>query len=74
MWGKGFSAFSTCLSSGITPTHVGKRVKVGEILNFDEDHPHPCGEKNLPFREFQYSLGSPPPMWGKVQVLGKSKV
>ena len=45
MWGKVYPLCRYGYVARITPTHVGKSVKVGEVLNFDEDHPHPCGEK-----------------------------
>ena len=65
MWGKGFSAFSTCLSSGITPTHVGKSNRTRQKCASCRDHPHPCGEKFQLRNRTRGRKGSPPPMWGK---------
>ncbi len=66
MWGK--AAYKLCFNSslGITPTHVGKSPERCFDYAGPEDHPHPCGEKQVKSKETEEGAGSPPPMWGKV--------
>ena len=52
--------------TGITPAHAGKRREELEGVLENEDHPRPCGEKRALIHPKLYSLGSPPPMRGKV--------
>ena len=66
MWGKGATQQCKARYRGITPTHVGKRIRLyGEVCE-DGDHPHPCGEKFWILAISSSCRGSPPPMWGKV--------
>ena len=65
MWGKDTSRFGASVGTGITPTHVGKRLNADKGLVAREDHPHPCGEKCFLLLQKWGALGSPPPMWGK---------
>ena len=70
MWGKALQARTAEKQGGITPTHVGKRIKPLTIPQRYQDHPHPCGEKLFPIADFPKAAGSPPPMWGKDHCLG----
>ena len=53
-------------SNGITPAYAGKRDEFTIILPFRDDHPRLCGEKRPFFLRDNPSVGSPPPMRGKV--------
>ena len=50
---------------GITPAHAGKRQRALSPLRKTQDHPRPCGEKELWERAMVQAIGSPPPMRGK---------
>ena len=66
MRGKDGLQVRVCQRSGITPAYAGKRPKDGTAKKADGDHPRLCGEKCcFPFIPF-HSVGSPPPMRGKV--------
>ena len=51
---------------GITPAYAGKRSALLAHISGHEDHPRLCGEKNCRKNMGKGSLGSPPPMRGKV--------
>ena len=52
----------------ITPAYAGKSGNVDHDYGYIEDHPRLCGEKLTLAMYFFISLGSPPPMRGKVIV------
>ena len=57
--------------TGITPAYAGKSFLPTTRQKFGRDHPRLCGEKpNSPWIDF-LSVGSPPPMRGKVAPLGQ---
>ena len=66
MWGKAPPTAAKIPMMRITPTHVGKSEIDDDRAKLGEDHPHPCGEKPFLLRYAPQTLGSPPPMWGKV--------
>ncbi len=68
MWGKAPCMTASAPGARITPTHVGKRWSGRAPWSGRRDHPHPCGEKSA--RQLvRYEVpGSPPPMWGKVDL------
>ncbi len=69
MWGKAIKSKSVRFIIGITPTHVGKSIAPVPLSFAFWDHPHPCGEK-LKFGTDMASIQkSPPPMWGKADLL-----
>ena len=47
MWGKVLAILWLSLFDRITPTHVGKRRAKFERDFIRQDHPHPCGEKQI---------------------------
>ena len=51
---------------GITPAYAGKRTKKFASVTMTWDHPRLCGEKIVVGRKNGKTLGSPPPMRGKV--------
>ena len=73
MWGKVISRLNLCCCRGITPTHVGKSLQYLPAIVTEQDHPHPCGEKNAASDFEACRLGSPPPMWGKASLQVKDK-
>ena len=52
--------------SRITPAYAGKRRMKALASYGTRDHPRLCGEKGKFFHSTQHSVGSPPPMRGKV--------
>ena len=50
----------------ITPAYAGKSVRAVWKRKFMPDHPRLCGEKVSVLSKTGLSLGSPPPMRGKV--------
>ena len=52
--------------SGITPAYAGKSGYFGIYQYINGDHPRLCGEKRPFFLRDNPSVGSPPPMRGKV--------
>ena len=57
------------LKRGITPAYAGKRKFRHLVRPVFEDHPRVCGEKLYISRLQNSSMGSPPRMRGKVDVL-----
>ena len=66
MWGKDIKEIIKQVTKRITPTHVGKSILDINYVVSKKDHPHPCGEKFKICAFNPPSVGSPPPMWGKV--------
>ena len=58
---------------GITPAYAGKRFFENLLLNFFEDHPRVCGEKEEEDNGQITNLGSPPRMRGKASTLKTSR-
>ena len=50
----------------ITPAYAGKSIELEEKKVETKDHPRLCGEKLEKRFKFKMTLGSPPPMRGKV--------
>ena len=66
MRGKDGLQVRVCQRSGITPAYAGKSGLHDVLPVPSEDHPRLCGEKSL-IHAFSFSsMGSPPPMRGKV--------
>ena len=51
----------------ITPAYAGKSSKLLSLSLPDQDHPRLCGEKKQKSTLSSTSIGSPPPMRGKVR-------
>ena len=66
MRGKVFDKFAEKLMNGITPAYAGKRPKPNIRETPKTDHPRLCGEKFSENLKNSQSVGSPPPMRGKV--------
>ena len=71
MRGKVTVSSSSRVMIGITPAYAGKSVATLYSLVKVQDHPRLCGEKGKPGVLVTEEQGSPPPMRGKVQVLGQ---
>ena len=56
--------------AGITPAYAGKSFAEWIDEQGEEDHPRLCGEKSFRQHSKKYRIGSPPPMRGKVFLLG----
>ena len=69
MRGKGSKPKICLASTGITPAYAGKSAGILKIKNLIEDHPRLCGEKPHTILADRLSVGSPPPMRGKVHQL-----
>ena len=67
MRGKGTRATKQAKRARITPAHAGKSALVLLSARRRQDHPRPCGEKNIMSRVPSSSPGSPPPMRGKAK-------
>ena len=66
MRGKGSLAAPKVQRTGITPAYAGKS-RLLEIVNVNhKDHPRLCGEKLCQKTQRSSTVGSPPPMRGKV--------
>ena len=67
MRGKAGFAYNIDAINRITPAYAGKRLLERPPTTATRDHPRLCGEKkNACFRHF-LTVGSPPPMRGKVE-------
>ena len=66
MRGKGMVFASAVLCIRITPAYAGKRSQYKNMKQMCKDHPRLCGEKSTLSCIVEFSLGSPPPMRGKV--------
>ena len=66
MRGKASAAFSAHAAVGITPAYAGKSRTVDVFADDVKDHPRLCGEKCPRIPPSVRSVGSPPPMRGKV--------
>ena len=66
MRGKVESGYLNDDETGITPAYAGKRYSKFKTLGAKRDHPRLCGEKFRHVASKGYTLGSPPPMRGKV--------
>ena len=66
MRGKGASWKCLLDCKGITPAYAGKSEDLFYAEVVEEDHPRLCGEKGELCKANKITLGSPPPMRGKV--------
>ena len=66
MRGKGSKQIQALEKQRITPAYAGKRQGSYFKVAVIEDHPRLCGEKEADVQFLFHSLGSPPPMRGKV--------
>ena len=51
----------------ITPAYAGKSSQIPMRILLAKDHPRLCGEKSIAIELVRETLGSPPPMRGKVK-------
>ena len=67
VWGQGFSNYQPVRCSRIIPMRVGtsRAGKVGE--QYEQDHPHACGDKEVSFISSLYNRGSSPCVWGQAE-------
>ena len=70
MRGKVARYFSARSVGRITPAYAGKSIKKQRCRKPQTDHPRLCGEKTTGILKPPTSIGSPPPMRGKVFVGG----
>ena len=66
MRGKACQRSYALCGTGITPAYAGKSFRKALSPSERRDHPRLCGEKRKLSRLLIFSLGSPPPMRGKV--------
>ena len=66
MRGKGCTQCENIDHQGITPAYAGKSEIVPRFEYGIEDHPRLCGEKKHERHPLFFTVGSPPPMRGKV--------
>ena len=66
MRGKVYSFGNVKDQVGITPAYAGKSPAVSRSFSLSRDHPRLCGEKVILNRFTAFTIGSPPPMRGKV--------
>ena len=66
MRGKEFRMLYAYGNSRITPAYAGKRLERVPLIPSRQDHPRLCGEKRSGAAKTMQSVGSPPPMRGKV--------
>ena len=59
---------------GITPAYAGKRARSRISFRSSRDHPRLCGEKKMRVLQMLVTMGSPPPMRGKVTVPQASRL
>ena len=69
MRGKDIKYRNVNSGSGITPAYAGKSFPKALKHLMVQDHPRLCGEKSLGKALQRQSVGSPPPMRGKVRGL-----
>ena len=69
MRGKVTASCNGSSSSRITPAYAGKRVDFTIAHNTVWDHPRLCGEKPATLLLDVCTVGSPPPMRGKADVV-----
>ena len=67
MRGKVSLGFRCRFSRRITPAYAGKSFFVKPRFSRSRDHPRLCGEKVILNRFTAFTIGSPPPMRGKVE-------
>ena len=68
MRGKEDQSLTACICHRITPAYAGKSGYFGIYQYINGDHPRLCGEKRPFFLRDNPSVGSPPPMLGKVKA------
>ena len=68
MRGKVDRCFGLVYNVRITPAYAGKSFRILRQAGEVEDHPRLCGEKQLIQLQHLPSMGSPPPMRGKVST------
>ena len=71
MRGKGKAERTLMGRDGITPAYAGKSSGTEWSVRTDWDHPRLCGEKHQIIRVLFLPVGSPPPMRGKEEKVGK---
>ena len=74
MRGKGPLHLLWCRVKGITPAYAGKSSVLGMFVKSCGDHPRVCGEKPAVAVLFSKTMGSPPRMRGKVELVSESGV
>ena len=68
VWGKAAGKIDMVSALRITPTCVGKSWSPSRRSATVQDHPHVCGEKHRYWKGQPLRTGSPPRVWGKVQL------
>ena len=74
MRGKVVETLDKALDGGITPAYAGKRARSRISFRSSRDHPRLCGEKKMRVLQMLVTMGSPPPMRGKVTVPQASRL
>ena len=65
VWGQGIKSFHLRLRKWIIPTRVGTSAIAPDLLLTCKDHPHACGDKQMPFPMLVRRSGSSPRVWGQ---------
>ncbi len=68
VWGQGMQFVRLQQYLRIIPTRVGTRLTGRENLQAERDHPHACGDKQIPFPMLVRRSGSSPRVWGQVKL------
>ena len=69
MRGKAFALGFFSVTLGITPAYAGKSRHFQDKICTSRDHPRLCGEKGFGSESRNTTMGSPPPMRGKVPTV-----
>ena len=66
MWGQEILKNLGYATAGIIPTRVGTRLRLFNLNNIKQDHPHACGDKRFTIFSVNSETGSSPRVWGQV--------
>ena len=69
MRGKVVDGDEITINTGITPAYAGKSLEISLTQQVCQDHPRLCGEKVLDHYFSIKTVGSPPPMRGKAELI-----
>ena len=66
VWGQEILNNLGYATAGIIPTRVGTRLRLFNLNNIKQDHPHACGDKRFTIFSVNSETGSSPRVWGQV--------
>ena len=67
MWGQGITRKAVTTTVRIIPTRVGTRYLLNAHHNYNQDHPHACGDKTFWGMSSERRRGSSPRVWGQAK-------